>query len=216
MEISKRPGSDPIDDARVALAHITHQLWIKNVSITESNSDIDIVAVDWEKQGGTTDVDFNHIISKALSLRGYITLIHSSHIPKTHDIPGLRMIEQSEAGVKYRALEVFVKYLANNPEARANCANQRVVEIRFNFEEINPTSFVYTGGISTTSAPNSPTRENAYNIFAQILQNDDSLIEKIRSPTFSQLDFTIKPDGFAINVIDSAPKVLETTSNTMP
>ena len=86
--------------------------------------------------------------------------------------------------------------------------------MKFNFEQMNETSLVYTGGVTTTSAPNSPSSVNAYHRLAKTMQNDANLRDNILSPTFKQMDFTLSPTGSSMSIRESIPEAVQAAEAT--
>jgi len=198
LSINKRTGSEPINDAKVAFAHIADKVWLKDFKILTSRQDTDIVSIEWEKQPGSTAANHIELIKDAVSLRGYISLLEVDKPLKSIDVPGLKYIGTTDEGELYKVLFDFASYLAREKEARLKCADQKTIEMKFNFEETVDGSYIYTGGVSITSAPNAPLMRNAYNAFARVLQNDNLFRQKILSKEVNNIKFTLKASGSSL------------------
>lgn len=187
------------DFMRIVFAHITHHIVIRNVSTqADSSQNCELIQIDYDTQPDTANVNFRAEIEKAVSLQGSLGLVSLEIPPRCIQVPGLRAIGTNDNGSTiYKVESVFAKYLVNYPDRRQQISAQRVIEVKFEFEQIgNSSNYRHTGRVATTTAPISVQGlSNAYSKFAACLGNDPLLQNKIQSNTVASLQFTVNQDG---------------------
>jgi hypothetical protein len=185
-------NQDATDYMRVVFAHISHKIWLKNVT-THPNGQI---IVDYERQGGANNEDFGALIADAVSLRGDLSLI-SLEVPKeVCKVPGLRLIQQNEDGTRYLALPLFLQKLASDEQYRREIAAKKVVEVSYECVKGDaPGTLVFTGIVATTTAPGPLVDRNAYNKLAAAICNSVAIRENILNDEIENLVLEVKNDG---------------------
>lgn len=197
---------------QVIFANISDHISIDSVSIIQNNiqelndSSTQNILVNYSTVGNTINVDFRSKIEKAISLCGRATLMSLTLPPKLIRLPGLRLILNNESKAIYSVLPVFALYLTNHPEIRNQFATQNIVDISFEFEQLNENQCRYTHSVYITTQPASIPMNlpNAYRRFAAILSNDSNLRESITGPNFRGMQFVINSDGTANVLISEA------------
>lgn len=135
---------------RIVFAHISHEVLIKGVSSKKFDDNYENITVTYDKQPGCSDVDIESEIKEAISLRGNLTLKYLDVPARAIEIPGLRLLKETEDGKEYHVTDFFAKYLANNRDICAKLKSQRVVDVKFELEEVTEDAYRLTGMVSTT------------------------------------------------------------------
>lgn len=125
---------------RVVFAHITHHIKINQVDSKNINKREDQIIVHYQTQPGTADVNFREEITKAVSLRGDLTL-HSLELPrkilekiglKVENTNAKRVTIQSvshEPGIP-NAYTKFARILQNDSNLKQDILNPNFVSLR--------------------------------------------------------------------------------------
>lgn len=172
---------------RSALAHITDKIWIKSVkpldphgfdavsttmpfSMSERQ---DMYVIECLPQGDTLEnKELADLVNETLRYNSNITLISISITP-TIQVPGIEEIRDNT----YKVSPIFAEYLARNDDYRKDITTKNVVEVKFEYRQIDKDTFTPTGKMGTTTKPGEAGFDpnNIYNCFAFALSNSDFL-----------------------------------------
>lgn len=203
-------SDDTVPYVRSVFAHITDKIWIKNISVNQGK-----INIEYERQPGTSNIDFNKLVRDAVSLRGDLTLVSLTTPKEIIEVKAFKAIEQEEDSTTFRVNHIFINALAKEEAFRERMLKNNIVDICYEYEQIESDSerYVYTGRYTVCSRDGNSISQSPYAHLAEIMKNNPDLRDSALSEDFVYMKFKVRTDGTASISISMSPSAEKDTQS---